>query len=79
MVQWPESNLLFINTVSGEGVSNIVELHGDAMEQIQKSIDRAIREGAAHATVVITYPGGQQVIISPSVRESDALKVVGFR
>lgn len=73
-----QRNLLLLKTVSENGVANVVELRGDALEQLQKSIDRVVHEGAAHVTVVVTYAGGHQIVLNPT-SAPDHLKAVGFR
>jgi len=44
----------------------IVHIKKDQTNTLQRIIDRLIAEGAAHATLVITYPDGRQDVLRSS-------------
>lgn len=61
-------------------MSNVVELHGDALDSIKRTLDRLVREGASHVALVVTYPGGQQVVLrSSNLEDASYQKVAGFQ
>ena len=44
----------------------IVQIKKDHTNTLQRIIDRLVAEGAAHATLVITYPDGRQAVLRAS-------------
>ena len=51
-------------------MSNVIELRKDAMETIQHEMDRVVLGGASHVALVVTYPGGQQIVLKATSPEA---------
>lgn len=50
------------------------ELHRNPLDMLQRSLDRLVRDGAAHAAVVVTYPGGRQIVLKSTSAEAAVLQ-----
>ena len=61
-------------------MSNVIELRSDPLETISRAMDRVVLDGAAHVTLIVTYPNGQQVMLKSTNQEADSfLDASGFQ
>jgi hypothetical protein len=52
----------------------LVELKHDPIASMQSLLDRLVREGAAHAGLVVTYPDGRQVTLRACLDQNIELR-----
>lgn len=55
-------------------MSDSVEFSDDAIDVAQRCIDGLVAKGAVHATLIVTYKDGQQVMLKSSSQQSDFFK-----
>lgn len=55
-------------------MSDSIEFSDDAIGVAQRCIDGLVAEGAEHATLIVTYKNGQQVMLKSSSQQSDFFK-----
>lgn len=50
-------------------MSKTAKIRQDQTETMKRVLDRMVAEGALHAALVVTYPGGKQVIMRSTEKQ----------